>query len=108
MQFDENSSLTSISPDEELREPISYLPNFNVDESSGEERSNSNQHEPSPNLLTPFEHLSCDRHQEDEEFEGVENEINEDGDNEDTVSHLTETLVNKLYESGKPDRKKIY
>lgn len=93
VRFDENSSLTSTPPDEELWEPISYLPKINVVESSGEETSTSNQHEFSPNILTPFEHLSFDRHQEDKELERVENEVIEAGDEEDGETRQDENLL---------------
>lgn len=93
VRFDENSSLTSTPPDKELWESISYLPKINVFESSGKETSTSNQHEFSPNILTPFEHLSFDRHQEDKELERVENEVIEAGDEEDEETRQDENLL---------------
>ncbi|KAI0995000.1 hypothetical protein K3495_g13181, partial [Podosphaera aphanis] len=89
VRFDENSCITSISPDEEHWNAISYSPNIHVDESHGGEISTSDQHESSRDLLSPFEYLNFDRHQHDKEPEDLEDENSEIGDEEQSgISQL--------------------
>ncbi|KAI0995909.1 Copia protein, partial [Podosphaera aphanis] len=67
VQFDEDNCISSSSTENEFWEPNDYIPNniIQVDESRGEELNTLNQHEPSQNILTPFEQLSFDEHQRD-------------------------------------------
>ncbi|KAI1006218.1 hypothetical protein K3495_g2000 [Podosphaera aphanis] len=61
VQFDEDECISSSSTEND------YFPNniIQVDESRGEELNTLDQHEPSQNILTPFEQLSFDEHQQD-------------------------------------------
>lgn len=79
VRFDENSSIASISANDDLWKPTTPI-QHHVDESNKGAANTSNENESSPDILTPFEQLSFEIHQLDKECDdatlensGIEN-----------------------------------
>lgn len=100
VRFDENSLVTSTMFNGELWDTVDYATSSQVDESSGENMHTVNQHESSIDLLTPFEHLSFDKHQQDERLGETESEINQTEEDENVRDSVESSRSDNLQIEG--------
>ena len=112
VRFDENSSLSAPSIEEERWESINYNPITQFDESEGGPTITSNQNESCDNFLTPFEQLSFDDYQQDVNSEILQDDSdtqneqlrdkNSDIENEDNLSEESSVTKNLQVENLEP------